>query len=299
LLRQLRLRGEPLNLDLTMDCGQIFRWKKDEGFWKGWLNGSRVEMRIEGDILQYRAKPPITEDMVVNFLTLDLDYMKIYDGLPRDETTSTLIQRYRGLRILRQNPWECSVSYIISASMSIRSINAILNRICWAAYPKQEPSPFPTPQDFLKISPPRANYLGKKWFYLARLANILSSNPSFFKEFENLSYLDAWNKLVKGNEHIMGVGPKVADCVLLFSLNKFDAFPIDRWVLRGLKKFYPRILEKFGKGGIHESKTLTVHTYASISESARMYFGRYCGILQESIFLASRINDTSFLQCGL
>lgn len=278
-----------------MDCGQIFRWNREDDYWKGWLKGSKVTLKVEDDGLLYRSNPELDEEAISSFLTLDLDYRAIYRELPEDEMTKKLILRYRGLRILRQDPWECFVSYIVSASMSIRTINTVLDRICSQANPTIDMPPMPTPSEFLSRRPPRRHYLGKKWKYIKRLAETVIQNRYLFDEYRTMSYLDAWNSLVKGNRHVFGVGPKVADCVLLFSLDKFEAFPIDRWVLRGLKKYYPVLIQTANEEGARMTKTLSLRSYSILSEISRRHFGRYCGVLQECLFLASRLDDSGIL----
>jgi len=295
LLHRLRLHGEPLDLNLTMDCGQIFRWNKQDDYWKGWLKGSSVALKVEDDELLYRSNPELDEEAISSFLTLDIDYQAIYRGFPDDEMTRKLILKYRGLRILRQDPWECFVSYIISASMSIRTINSVLDRICRQAYPTIDTPPIPAPSEFLSMRPPRRHYLGKKWKYIEKLAKTVIRNRNLFDEYRTMGYHDAWNSLVKGNRHVFGVGPKVADCVLLFSLDKFEAFPIDRWVLRGLKRYYPILIRTANEEGARMTKTMSLRTYSILSEVSRRYFGRYCGVLQECLFLASRLDDSGIL----
>jgi N-glycosylase/DNA lyase len=292
LLKEIPLKDEPLNLDLTFCSGQIFRWWKKDGWWHGWVGESELLLKVKEGNIEYRSYPYIHPDRVSNFLMLDLKMQAVYDTFPKDELSSYLVKKYRGLRVLRQNPWECFISYIVSASMSIDAINSILNRLASTLSPsgKEVGSRFPGPREMLTMQRPRRGYLGRRWDYLKGFASLVEDGTLNFNDLRRMEYIDAWRRLVSGDLHTKGVGPKVADCALLFSLDKLEAFPIDRWVYRGLARYYPDLLGVIGES--RRGEAMTIKRYALISESARNRFGRYGGVFQEYLFLHSRSGNT-------
>ncbi|MEM0116901.1 MAG: hypothetical protein QXV32_00400 [Conexivisphaerales archaeon] len=175
------------------------------------------------------------------------------------------------------------MAYIISPSLSIDVINSILARIC-AEFSGTSDGPLPEPAELLKMKRPSNNFLGKKWYYLLGLAKKVYSGEFDFRLLEDLPYDVAWRKLVVEEPHFLGIGPKVADCILLFSAGKYSSFPIDRWVLRGLKMHYSFLTQ----GVNSSSDVLSVKKYAKVSGAARSYFGEYAGFLQEYLFMHLR-----------
>lgn len=274
---------------MTFGSGQIFRWKKEGSWWTGWLRGSRISLTKEGDLISYRSNPILSPEIVRNFLGLELSSEEILRSLPDDEFTQEIARRYLGLRVLRQDPWECLVSYILSASMNITNINRMLDRLVAIVSSSESLGSFPSPTRVLDVSKLDVNFLGKKWSYIVCLARLITTAEIDLEELKKNTYTLAWNRLVRDKPHPKGIGPKIADCALLFSMDKYEAFPIDRWVLRGLLFYYPKIVKNAGLD-YQIRETLTRSQYSILSNYLRNYFGSYCGCFQEYLFFHSRIN---------
>ncbi|MEM0287491.1 MAG: DNA glycosylase [Nitrososphaerota archaeon] len=275
--------NETLSLDLTLGSGQVFRWRKIDDSWLGPIKGSAVLLRCNKNVLEFRSNPELKEDDIRWFFMLDLDYRRVLDTFPKDQITQSIMKKYNGLRIVRQEPWDCFIAYIISSGISIIAIESVLDRLSASSSSICENDYcirlIPQPNELLNMKRPTAKFLGRKWTYLVDFAKRIVNGSLDFEVIRKQSYQDAWSALLYGKSHIKGIGPKVADCVLLFAFEKMEAFPIDRWVFRGLAKYYPSLID------VNPKKTgLTVKGYERVSEKARNYFGHYAGIYQEFLF---------------
>ncbi len=294
MLERIDLRGEPLDLDYTFESGQIFRWRKVDGWWVGEIGRTPTMLRTERGSLLWKSAGWVREDDLKRFLSLDVSHVSLIEGRSFDDFTFSILEKYRGLRIIRQDPWECLVTYLISASLSIRAIDHVLGRIAKGstAHPLEGHSvqSFPTPAEFASQSRPSRGYLGRKWVFLKRAAHDVSSGRLSFESLRSSDYEVAWGSLVVDREHhLLGIGPKVADCVLLFSLEKREAFPMDRWILRGLLSHYPSLLPPGIQSKLrHGKEALTHREYAVVSGIVRAYFGEAGGLVQECLFLHMR-----------
>lgn len=282
MLQEINIGEEPLELDATFTSGQIFRWHKIDGWWQGWIGRSKVAFKKTGNLIQIRSVPTLDLDVVHNFFSLQVDHKSIIESLPEDRFTRYLVKKYSGIRILQQDAWECAMAYIISSSLSINAINKILDRISFL-FTGDSRGCLPGPHEIQMIRP-LDNFLGKKWDYLIILSKQIVEGTFKFELLRTLTYESAWRRLVIDEPHFKGIGPKVADCILLFSANKYSSFPIDRWVFRGLKKYYSSLVEESGVSSEH----LTITKYKKLSDSARQYFGKFSGFLQEYLFVHLR-----------
>ncbi len=294
MLRRIDLKGEALDLDYTFESGQIFQWRKADGWWLGLVDLHATLLKTEGGSLLFRSEHGLSEDALRRFLSLDIRHDELAGGRFIDEFSHSLLRKYRGLRILRQDPWACLVTYMISASLSIKAIDKVLGSI---ASPAKEVrvgghflNAFPGPREFLRMRRPRRGYLGRKWGYLRGAARSVAAGGLDLGDLRAFSYDEAWRSLVITEQgHILGVGPKVADCVLLFSLDKLEAFPLDRWILRGLRRHYDWLVpERTALKLKNKGETLTRREYEEISSNARSYFGDLGGLIQECLFLHMR-----------
>ena len=291
----INLKGEPLDLDYTFGSGQIFLWRKIGDWWLGNIGPSAVLMAKDGDDLAVRCEPPLSTVEVERFLALDVCYSEVTSKGPKDPFSVSLLERYAGLRILRQEPWFCLATYLVSASLSIEAIEKALGRISEGGLRRtvdgHSLNLFPGPAAFLNLKRPRRGYLGRKWTYIREAARKLERGDMDFQQLRSASYEEAWSSLVRDRGNgTMGVGPKVADCVLLFSLDKAEAFPIDRWVLRGLLEHYPKLVPLRIRDRMEGSKgsNLTLVEYRELSSNVRAYFGPFGGWIQECLFLDAR-----------
>jgi N-glycosylase/DNA lyase len=259
-----KLKTEDFNLDFTLSCGQVFRWSKDkEGFWHGFINGRIVKLRQSGDYLFYKGEAASTD--IIKYFNLNIDYRNILRSISKDHLIRKAMKKYHGLRIIKQDPFECLATYILSSQNNIPRINKMVNELSVKFGKKiecegREYHQFPTIQDLAGTC--SADYhscrLGFRNRYLEDAIKKLSTGELMLDRIAKMPYQEAKTELLK----VKGVGKKVADCVLLFAYNKYEAFPVDRWIERVMKKYYK------GKEG--------------------SYFGKYAGYAQEFLYLFIR-----------
>jgi len=264
------LKNIPFQLDRTVSCGQAFRWREYDGFWYAPFADRVWKIRQEGDILWYEGP---TEDKLVGYFGLDIPLDCILDDIDKDPLIHAAIEQCRGLRIIRQDPWECLVSYICATCANIPGIMLRIENISMKYGRNLELDgqvfhTFPDAEILCKedICAVRACKVGYRDAYICKAAEMAANNPFWAEEIRKLPYHEAKEKLMT----FPGVGPKVADCVLLFAFEKYEAFPVDVWIERILRTKY--------LGG---SRKLS---YKQAGEFARDHFGQYAGYAQEYLF---------------
>lgn len=235
---------QPLDLALTLESGQAFRWHEVDGVWSGFIAGELVTLeRLEGGLAvecSTSAAPGIS-DAVHRYFRLDDDLPAIYEHLSKDERLTEVIQQHWGLRILRQEPWECLIAFICSQNSNIPRIakmqeslaNELGETVTMGGIQRKA---FPTPTALASASEDalRKLALGYRAKYVALTAEVVASGNLDMDTLRKASYVDAKDALIA----LPGVGAKVADCVLLFALDKLEAVPIDRWVRRAFEEWY-------------------------------------------------------------
>ena len=178
-------------------------------------------------------------DWLENYLQMNLDLNKIYKNFPQnDPHLNEAITLFAGLRILKQDPWETIASFICSSNKQILQIEQIVEKICnnFGLLVYNNLHSFPSAN---RISQCSENDLldcgmGYRAKYLLKTAQMISSEKINLKELSTLNYNLAKNKLLD----LPGVGPKVADCILLFSYGFQDSFPIDTWIQKAIRQLY-------------------------------------------------------------
>jgi len=201
------------------------------------------------------------------------------------------IQRFRGLRISRQEPWECLISYICATYKNIPAIkNTILNlskrfgrKITFNGHDFYT---FPKPSDLAHASLEEIGSckLGFRAERVLETSKILDHEDFNLEDLRKMNYEKARQELLS----LPGVGQKVADCVLLFSLDKLEAFPVDIWMKRVVLEFYPSYFERSFIERVSGKSSITPGEYKTISSFGRRYFGEYAGYAQEYLFPLSR-----------
>ena len=238
-----------LDLALTLDCGQAFRWEKEkDGSWSGAAFGKFLNIRKNenGDLI---LNTTIDDFNAVwsHYFDLDRDYAEICEKLKEDKLVSSTIDEYYGIRILNQEPWEALVSFVISQQNNIKRIKGIIKRLCdtygekinneWHAFPSAEALSRLSLEEIEAIG---TGYRGK---YIKKLADDVASGVINLDEIKKMSLEDAKKALLD----IYGVGIKVANCALLFGFQFIECFPVDVWMKRVLA-FYPNGLPECFKG---------------------------------------------------
>lgn len=239
-----------LDLDLTLDCGQAFRWEKQaDGSYSGvaggyFLNLSKSE---NGDLVFHDTDLKAFEDFWIHYFDLERDYAAICERLKGDRLLSSTIDTYYGIRILNQESWEALCSFVISQQNNIKRIKLIINRLC-RAYGNDLGNghyTFPDAQVLSKLRVEDFEALGTGYRakYLERLAKGVADGSIDLNKIKALT-LDEARKELLG---IYGVGVKVANCALLFGFEFYGAFPVDVWMKR-VMEYYPDGLPDCFKG---------------------------------------------------
>lgn len=280
----------PLNLEVTLCCGQAFRWEKQSEWWYGVTNQGPFKVRQIGEELQFENAKATS---VRNYFGLDDNLLKIFDEICRDRHIKNAVCKFRGLRILRQDPWECLASYICATYKSIPAIKNMLLKLCTKFGDKV---PFEGHSFFMFPSPERlakANFrelaecgLGYRAKYICETSKIIKESNFDFKGLRRLPYEEAKKALLC----FPGVGPKVADCVLLFSLGKLEAFPVDVWMRRVILRRYAEHFPRKFVDRMACEKSLSRTEYEMLSLFGRSYFGRYAGYAQEYLYHYERFH---------
>ncbi len=272
------IKTNDFNLDLTLSCGQVFRWEKKE-WWTGVVDRDFIKARQENDELVIDSE--IDKKIIQNYFRLDDDIKEIYSEINKDEFINSLIQKYRGLRLVRQDPWECLVSYICSSNNTIRNITNSIKRMCECFGREIEKGyySFPTPETLaeVRLCDMARCRMGFRAPNVLKAAGMIAEGEFDLYGIKDLSYGEGRRKLVE----IKGVGNKIADCVLLFAFGKLESFPVDTHIEQIMDRFYG---EHFGS--VKKSKKREI-----IAEFARQYFGRYCGYAQEYLYLEDLTTD--------
>ena len=236
--------SQPLDLVVTLESGQAFRWHR-RGEWSyGVVQGNLLGLKQDGSRIEARSSlssPEPVEALLRDYLRLDDDLEAICSAINTDSYMSGSIDRYPGLRILRQDPWECLVSFICSANSNIPRISWTMNTLSREYGEPLEMDgyvhhSFPTPERLAEAGEMslRALKMGFRAKYVAEAAEKVAAGEIELAPLRGQSYDVAKAVLMSLN----GVGEKVADCVLLFSLDKMSAFPIDRWIRRAMEDWY-------------------------------------------------------------
>jgi len=282
----------PFSLEHTLTCGQLFRWEKLGDWWYGVVEDNVVKIRQIADKLIFQTFPEeVNAEFIENYFRLGDDLPSILSQIGKDEHTRRAIQRCHGLRISRQEPWECLASYICATYKNIPAIkNMILNlskrfgkKITFDGHDFYT---FPKPSGLAHASHEeiRNCKLGFRAERIIETSKILDRRKFDLKALRKMDYDRVRQKLLS----LPGVGQKVADCVLLFSLDKLEAFPVDIWMKRAILEFYPEYFENSFIKKVSNKCSVTPREYETISSFGREYFGKYAGYAQEYLFTLVR-----------
>lgn len=240
---------EIFNLELSLSCGQAFRWEKDENtsVFCGVAFGK--ELKIEekdGELIFYETSEEDFQNIWKPYFDLDTDYKKIVTSYTEENLTKA-VNAFSGIRILRQEPWEALCSFIISQNNNIPRIKGIVSRLCenfgektggGYTFPSAEFISNCTVED---LAPLRSGFRAK---YIIDAAKKVSDGTVDFARIDR-------EPIEFGRENLMqikGVGAKVAECTLLYGFHKLEAFPVDVWVKRIMAEMYPEGLPECVKG---------------------------------------------------
>lgn len=278
------IRVPLFNLGHSLECGQAFGWKKIGNWYQGTFKNHIILIKQNKNNLIYDSEVDCRDFLMWTF-RLDDDLEDIYLNISKDPFIKAAIEYGRGLRIMRQEPFKCLISYICSANSNILNIERMLANICrkfgspiksrnYKTYPYGCClHSFPSPKALAMTSLEELTHckLGFRAKYVQEVSKLIAAGKLKLGELRNLSYKEIRQKLLT----LPGVGEKVADCVALFSFDKLEAFPVDVWIRRAMTKYY------FNSKKVGDTK---------IRQFAHSYWGKYAGYAQEYIFYHVRSN---------
>lgn len=287
-----------LDLDLTFSCGQVFRWRKLDDSWIGIIDDVLLKLRVEDNYLNVQSSEPIHKSRVKEFFRFDDRFDIIMKQLNRNKEFKEISSSIKGLRLLRQDPWECLISYICSRNCKIVMINRMLfdlsknlgKKVSWDNFTDYC---FPSPEIISKsklteLSRCRFRFGKIQANEIREIAKVVCSKELDFDKVKKMSYPEAKVKLMSIGH---GIGNKVADCVLLFSLDKLESFPVDVWIARALIELYGQQFNSKLINKIKRKQNLTPKEYTLLSDFGRQYFGKYAGYAQEYIYHWKRLRN--------
>ncbi|MBQ3022060.1 MAG: DNA-3-methyladenine glycosylase 2 family protein [Clostridia bacterium] len=259
----------------TFLCGQCFRWEKEpDGSFTGIANGQVVRIKSDGDdtFIEGITKEDY-ESFWERYLDIKRDYSVIKKAVNINETMHKSIQFGYGIRILRQEFFETLISFIISQRSSIPKIKSCVNKLCELCgdeivFEGRTYYAFPTPEKVANLTEEdlRAIGVGYRAPYILKAAKAVLSGDIDASALEKADTSTAREKLLS----LYGVGDKVCDCVLLFSLGKYDLFPSDVWIKRVMA-------EEFNS--------------SDAKKSGEDEFGLYSGFAQQYLFYWRKYNN--------
>lgn len=265
----------------TLDGGQAFRWRAIGVGWEAVVDGRWVRLVPICSTLQVSTAVPVTDwSWLRHYLALDEDLPAILETFPRDGVMPTAVQAVPGLRLLRQDPWECLASFILSSTKQIVQIQECVRLLCEKfgevipAGPEGSAQAWAFPH-FHRLAAAtetelRACKLGFRAKYLGGTARMLAAGEVSLERIAGLPTPMAREEL----QRFPGVGRKIADCVLLFAFQRQDAFPVDVWVQQALRHLY-----------FPKSKQVTPARLVRFSET---HFGVNTGYAQQYLFHYAR-----------
>jgi N-glycosylase/DNA lyase len=285
----MKLNAVPFNLDVTLCCGQVFRWDKKGDWWYGVVEDQAFKVRQTSTELEFAGAD---EAQVVHYFGLEDDLQKISAAIGRDVHIRKALRAFWGLRLIRQEPWECLISYICATYKSIAAIRHMLLNLSrkfgkktvfdgceFFTFPKPEKLASATAKSLAECG------LGYRAKYVQATSKRIFENDFEPASLRQLPYEQAKKQLCS----LAGVGPKVADCVLLFSLGKTEAFPVDIWVKRAILNHYVQQLPPELAQKLLQRQSLSNSEYAMLNAFGRRHFGKYAGYAQEYLYHYERM----------
>ncbi len=272
---------EDFDLQHIFDCGQAFRWEKVADYdYIGVSKDQVLRITQEGTRIGFSCETQLFDEFWHPYFDLNTNYDQIKRTLLiKDPSLTDAIEFGSGIRLLNQEPFEMLITFILSANNHIPRIRSLVKKLC-ENYGNSIEHPwtdligpvysFPTPQALAagKIEDFRALGLGYRDRYVLESALKVAETPDILGRIQEMSYGDAKQELLT----FSGVGPKVADCILLFSSGRHQAFPIDTWIKKTLERRY----------GLHQLSTKALEAW---TDSA---FGELKGYAQQYMFFYER-----------
>lgn len=271
-----RLKPHLFNLNYTLDCGQVFRWEREGNWWTGVVGDHVVRLSQENG--QLIIDSTLTPEFFSHYFRFDDDLPSIYESINRDLLIDRAIRKYQGLRLIRQDPWECLISYMLATASSIPTIQRRIYLLSRTFGQEIEPGyfTFPDPETLANANPAALERckLGFRAPSIKAAAEEVASGELDLNVLFRLEYKYARERLMR----LRGIGEKVADCVLLFAFGKLEAFPVDTHIKQIIQHYH-----------IDDSYFETCTSMSCMGDWGRKYFGQYCGYAQEYLYYQKRV----------
>ena len=280
---------EDYDLDATLNSGQAFRWKQVNDWWEGVIGEHWVRLQIDANILVAESSEPVSDwRWLRHYLQLDTNLPAIVSLFPKDEPMQASLQSCHGLRLLRQEPWECLASFICSSTKQIVQIQQIIGQLC-KSFGAALPVPtghatayrFPTAPQIASLTEAqlRGCKMGFRAPYLLGTARAVVDGEVDLESIHKMELPRAREELLK----FPGVGVKIADCVLLFAYGFDDAFPVDVWIMKAVQQLY------FPK------RKVSIKRLRRFTET---HFGPHAGYAQQYLFHYMRVKNRTRKEAG-
>lgn len=262
------------DLEKSCSCGQAFRWRPYAGGQLGIVRGEAALLMQDENGVTVHGASPASAGMWAHYLDLGRDYSAIERAVSKDPRLAVCFPEAHGIRVFNQEPFEALISFIISQNNNIKRISGIVERLCALCgepvkFMGERLNAFPSPERLAAVSEDALTAIGTGYrapFIKAAAERVASGYD--LEKLRDMSLSEARQELLS----FYGIGPKVADCVLLFSLQHSDAFPIDVWIDRAMKAMF-----------FEGSKAKKAELYEAVSS-----LGEYSGIIQQYIFQYAR-----------
>jgi len=272
---------QPFDLRSSLESGQAHRWKKSDDWYSGVVRGEFIQIRQKGHVVEFQSGPSpeaTAAAMLRDYFRLDDDLDEIYLDINRDDRVAAMVDKYPGLRILRTEPWECLVAFICSANNNIARIHQLMERMSEefgrpVTLNGKTRHTFPAPADLAEAGEGELRRLGLGFRapYVWEASKAVLDGTLDLPALVQMPYAKAKEALME----MKGIGPKIADCIAIFSLEKLEAFPIDVWIRRALAEWY------FPDQKTPPDKVML--------QWAQGHFGRYGGYAQQYLFHGQRL----------
>jgi N-glycosylase/DNA lyase len=269
---------------ISINSGQVFLWEKHKDSWYG-IHGDQVIKFTKSDNCVEFSSFPEDKYCDQKIFRLDDDIKKIFEEISHDPLIYRLAKAYPGLRLIRQEPHQCLFSFVCASNTNIPMIRRMLYNVTkkFGKHIKVDGLDFFTFPSATAISKAsidelRGCGLGYRTKAIKAAAYAVASGRLDFDLLKKSNYYESKGELLQ----VYGIGNKTADCMLLFSLEKLDAFPIDVWIARALTSHY---------SWLHKNKfsdKITFHQYQQLSDDVRRYFGKYAGYAQQYLYYHMR-----------
>ncbi len=273
------------NLRTTLESGQTFRWRPwgPEGF-AGILGTTVLHLAQQGSQIAVSGSeaPARLEPLITRYLQLEDGLARAWASTDVDPIIHAALQQTQGLRLIRQEPWECLASFICATFNNITRVEGMIDRLC-RAYGRAVPYrgtiwfTFPEAATLARADARALRRLGFGYRapYLVRAARQVAAGDVDLAAVVRMGYVEARETLLR----VEGVGEKVVECVLLFGFAHYEAFPVDVWIGRVMRRAYFR------------GRRMTDRR---IRAFARRHFGPACGLAQQALFHAARTSPELF-----